>query len=338
MVNWFNPPLQKKVAYRSGDTIIAVPAKSGTTWTMNIFHQLRTGGDAAFQDIYAEVPWPEFKERPDQPDEELIDRWAALPTNVPRAFKTHSQPGDGPGDFATFRDDMKYVVVVRNPEEAIVSFKPFLAAHSLELWKLWGAVDQREKFLKPNFEAFYKECVLPGFPNMPPEAVPPGGLLTMLFFGFINGWWPLRHKKNVLLIHFNEMKNDHEGSVRKIAAHLGFEPTAEQWPKILEYTSFKWMKQNQRKFEIATLLPFKLLDEGGMVRKGAAGKAHEDGMTPEIAADIKKWSEMMVPDPEARKWLFQGGEIAPPPSRLPTLIIAAAVAALGAILVRRMLK
>ena len=257
---------------------------------------------------------------------------------MPRAFKTHSQPGDGPGDFATFRDDMKYVVVVRNPEEAIVSFKPFLAAHSLELWKLWDAVDQREKFLKPNFEAFYKECVLPGFPNMPPEAVPPGGLLTMLFFGFINGWWPLRHKKNVLLIHFNEMKNDHEGSVRKIAAHLGFEPTAEQWPKILEYTSFKWMKQNQRKFEIATLLPFKLLDEGGMVRKGAAGKAHEDGMTPEIAADIKKWSEMMVPDPEARKWLFQGGEIAPPPSRLPTLIIAAAVAALGAILVRRMLK
>ena len=257
---------------------------------------------------------------------------------TPRAFKTHSQPGDGPGDFATFRDDMKYVVVVRNPEEAIVSFKPFLAAHSLELWKLWDAVDQREKMMRPTFEAFYNDLVLKGFPNMPPEAVPPGGLLTMLFFGFINGWWPLRHKKNVLLIHFNEMKNDHEGSVRKIAAHLGFEPTAEQWPKILEYTSFKWMKQNQRKFEIATLLPFKLLDEGGMVRKGAAGKAHEDGMTPEIAADIKKWSEMMVPDPEARKWLFQGGEIAPPPSRLPTLIIAAAVAALGAILVRRMLK
>ena len=91
---------------------------------------------------------------------------------------------------------MKYVVVVRNPEEAIVSFKPFLEAHSLELWKLWDAVDQREKFLKPNFEAFYKECVLPGFPNMPPEAVPPGGLwLTMLFFGFINGWWPLRLRR-----------------------------------------------------------------------------------------------------------------------------------------------
>ena len=46
----------------------------------------------------------------------------------------------------------------------------------------------------------------------------------------------------MLLLHFSEMKKDHEGSVRKIAAHLGFEPTEEKWPKILEYTSFKWMK------------------------------------------------------------------------------------------------
>lgn len=59
MVKWFSPPLQMKVQHQPGDTIIAVPAKSGTTWTMNIFHQLRTGGDPDFKDIYAEVPWME---------------------------------------------------------------------------------------------------------------------------------------------------------------------------------------------------------------------------------------------------------------------------------------
>ena len=37
MVQWFDPPLQTKVKHRPGDTVIAVPAKSGTTWTMNIF-------------------------------------------------------------------------------------------------------------------------------------------------------------------------------------------------------------------------------------------------------------------------------------------------------------
>ena len=118
MVNWFNPPLQKKVAYRAGDTIIAVPAKSGTTWTMNIFHQLRTGGDANFQDIYAEVPWPEFKERPDQPDQELIDRWAALPTNVPRAFKTHCWEPHCPKGG-------RHIVCMRDPADVAVSFYHF---------------------------------------------------------------------------------------------------------------------------------------------------------------------------------------------------------------------
>jgi len=309
MVQWFQPALQKKVEYRPGDTIIAVPAKSGTTWTMNIFHQLRTGGDPDFKDIYAEVPWPEFKERPDQLDEELSERFAGMCKNTPRAFKTHSQPGDGPGDFATYREDMKYVVVMRNPEEALVSFKPFIEQHSAELWELWGCTEMREAFIKPSFEAFYRELVFPGFPGMPPEAVPPGGLLTMLFFGFVNGWWPLRHKPNVLMLHFSEMKRDHEGSVRKIAKHLGFEPTAEQWPKVLEYTSFKWMKEHESKFEIHTLLPFPLLQPGAMVRKGEAGSAQADGMTPEIAAEIEEWAAKMVPDAAARKWLFHGGEL-----------------------------
>jgi len=308
MVKWFSPPLQTKVQHQPGDTIIAVPAKSGTTWTMNIFHQLRTGGDPDFKDIYAEIPWPEFKERPDQPDEELLDRWKEMP--APRAFKSHSMPGDpAAGAFCQYREDMKYVVVMRNPEEAIVSFKPFLESHNPELFAYWGAAEERDAFIKPTFKDFYNECVMPGFPNMPPDMVPPGGLLTMFFFGFINAWWPLRNKPNVLLLHFSEMKKDHEGSVRKIAQHLGFEPTAEQWPKILEYTSFKWMKANEGKFEIQTLLPFPVLLPGAMVRKGETGKQDEDGMTPEIAADIRGWASKMVPDEAARAWMFHGGGI-----------------------------
>ena len=43
---------------------MSVPAKSGTTWMMNIVHQLRTGGDPGFKDIYIEVPWLEFVEGP----------------------------------------------------------------------------------------------------------------------------------------------------------------------------------------------------------------------------------------------------------------------------------
>lgn len=53
----------------------------------------------------------QFKERPDQPDEELLDRWKEMP--APRAFKSHSMPGDpAAGAFCQYREDMKYVVVL----------------------------------------------------------------------------------------------------------------------------------------------------------------------------------------------------------------------------------
>ena len=43
---WLAPQLQMGMEFRPTDTIISVPGKSGTTWTMNIFHQVRkaTGG------------------------------------------------------------------------------------------------------------------------------------------------------------------------------------------------------------------------------------------------------------------------------------------------------
>lgn len=310
MVHWLNPMLQRKVEYRPGDTILSVPVKSGTTWMMNIFHQLRMGGDESFADVYEEVPWIEFKEHPEQTDEELLERWSKLPTDIPRAFKSHSAPGDGTmGDFAVYREDMKYVVVMRNPEEAITSFYPFLKKHSMEIWELWDAVELRDQIIKPDFETFFREVILKGFPNMPPEIVPPGGLLTMLFFGFINTWWPLREKANVLMIHFNDLKNDHEGSIRRIAEHLSFTPSEEEWSKILENTGFPWMKAHQEKFEIPKILPFKLLESGGMVRKGQAGHSHDDGMTDEMAAIIREWAEKMIPDKAALKWMYEGGSM-----------------------------
>ena len=94
---------------------------------------------------------------------------------------------------------------------------------------------------------------------------------------------------------------------------LGVEPTAEQWPNILEYTSFKWMKAHEEKIEVGTLLPFPLLEKGVMVRKGKAGEAAADGMTPEISAIIKDWAEKMVPDEAAHKWMYEGGALPPDP-------------------------
>jgi hypothetical protein len=123
---WIDPGIQQKVVWRDGDVLISVPLKSGTTWTMNIVHQLLTGGRSDFRDIYEEVPWLEFVSRPGQTHQEVLERIDAMPSDRRRAFKTHSAPPDVPFVKAGSGKDVKYVVILRNPEEALVSFRPFL--------------------------------------------------------------------------------------------------------------------------------------------------------------------------------------------------------------------
>jgi hypothetical protein len=231
----------------------------------------------------------------------------------------------------------------------MVSFKIFVENHSREFFKLWGIseelMDHMQK--RETFEEWYNEVALkfkPGPPGAEQEV--PGGMSTVFFWSHIAGWWPLRNKPNVLFMvgalkhksasvsicthshshylhcthpcrqctclqHFSEMKKDHEGSIHKIADFLGFKPTAEEWPKIMEYTSFKWMKAHQEKFEAASVAPLPIMNRGAMVRKGAVGDAKADGMTAEVAASMKSFAKMIVQDDAAIKYMYEGGPIPP---------------------------
>ena len=284
---WLDPEIQQKIRWREGDIVVSVPPKSGTTWTMNIVHQLRTGGDPDFADIYAEVPWLEFVEHPLCTAEEVVARIDSMPADRRRAFKSHSAP-----PMLPYLDDVKYVVIVRNPEEAIASLEPFMRQHTAEWLELWQI--PRAAFVQPDFESFYTKSLVA-------EALP------AMFFGFMAQWWPLRQRDNVLLLHFADMKRDHEGSVRKIASFLGLEPSAEQWPTILEHTSFAWMKQHDRKFDATTITEVPFWYPGAMVRHGRVGAAREDGVTEAIARDLAARGRELLQDEAAFEWLYHGG-------------------------------
>lgn len=292
---WIDPQTQQRIEWRSGDIVISVPAKSGTTWTMNIVHQLRTGGDPDFEDLYVEVPWIEFVERPDQTPQERLERWAAMPTTRRRAFKSHSAPPALPYiEPGSERPEVKYIVVLRNPEEAAVSLKPFSERHSRAWFDLWGA--PHDAMVRDDFATYYDEV----FEGMG---------MSDAMFGFLAAWWPLRDRANILMLHFSDLKRDHEGSIRTIADFLGLSPTPAQWPAILEYSSFPWMKANERKFEVNTLTEVPVLEPGAMVRKGKIGAAAEDGMTEAIAARLRARGQAILGDPRALEWYYQGGPL-----------------------------
>eukprot|EP00639_Heterosigma_akashiwo_P028325 CAMPEP_0194689476 /NCGR_PEP_ID=MMETSP0295-20121207/17641_1 /TAXON_ID=39354 /ORGANISM="Heterosigma akashiwo, Strain CCMP2393" /LENGTH=254 /DNA_ID=CAMNT_0039578539 /DNA_START=232 /DNA_END=998 /DNA_ORIENTATION=- len=47
----------KKFEPSACDVIICTAPRTGTTWLQQVLHQLRTGGDDSFEDIYQVVPW-----------------------------------------------------------------------------------------------------------------------------------------------------------------------------------------------------------------------------------------------------------------------------------------
>ncbi len=291
-IPWINTEIQQQIQWRDGDIVVSVPAKSGTTWTMNIVHQLRSGGDPDLLDVYVEVPWLEFVPSPTTQVADIVAGFDAMGHDRRRAFKTHSGPGDLPYQAPGDGPDVKYVVVARNPDEAIASMRPFIDSHSDAWFQLWDV--PKEMVVGPDFETFFNEI---------------GGMLLMQTFAFLAAWWPFRDQPNVLFVHFADLKSDPEGSVRRIADFLGFEPTDDQWPGIMEYTSFGWMKAHEEKFELRSLSDPPILDPGAMIRKGQVGAAAEDGVTPEMSATIAALGREIVGDEAALTWFSHGGPL-----------------------------
>jgi aryl sulfotransferase len=290
---WYDSEFQRQFEWRDGDVVVSVPAKSGTTWMMNIVHQLRSGGDPDFKDVYVEVPWLEFVMAPTDTPDVRAARFRSMSTSQRRAFKTHAAPPiipyvePGPNS-----PNVKYVVVVRNPDEALVSLKPFMEGHSQAFFDYWKF--PKSDMTRETFAQFYSEVLA----NMP---------IADMFFGFLANWWPLRKKPNVRLIHFSELKRDPERVIPAIADFLGFSPTKEQWPNILEYCSFNWMKKHQEKFEMQHMMGFPILDSGVMVRKGAVGAAKDDGMTEQISREFRARGAEIIKDPKLLEWFYHGG-------------------------------
>ena len=175
-VPWVDPEIQQRIQWRDGDIVVSVPIKSGTTWTMNIVHQLRAGGDPDLEDVYVEVPWLELVPAPGMARAALVAQIDAMPSHRRRAFKTHSAPGPLPYQAPGTGPDVKYVVVVRNPDEALASMYPFIASHS-DAWLALWEIDKSD-LVPADFATFFEAVAKP--------------MAHEMLFGFVAAWWPLR--------------------------------------------------------------------------------------------------------------------------------------------------
>ena len=146
-----------------------------------------------------------------------------------RFIKTHS-----PADCIPIFEECKYVVVYRDGRDALMSWanhRGAMRSDVIERANTSGA----EEGLRP----------------LPPW----DGDMDELFdqwstdcssITHLASWWPLRHEGFVYFVHYNDLKADLEGEMRRLAAFLGIEVPDDLWPETVQRCGLSEMREEAR--------------------------------------------------------------------------------------------
>jgi len=64
------------------------------------------------------------------------------------------------------------------------------------------------------------------------------------FFSLERSYWTERRRSNLLLVHYNDLKADLTGEMKRIADFLGITTPNARWPQLVEAASFEAMKRD----------------------------------------------------------------------------------------------
>ncbi len=251
---------------REDDIVITTYVKSGTTWMQQIVSQLIFDG-AEGLDVPGMSPWVDGYANS---SEDL----AQLAAQQHRRFlKTHL-----PADALTISPLVKYIYVARDGRDVawsahnhhFNSTEDYLNGLNSRPADLGPVLDRGS----PDPRVFYARWLAEdGYPFFP-------------YWENIRSWWALRDQPNVLMVHFNELKADLPGTIRRIAAFLDISPGPEAMARILAHSSFAYMKAHAD--ELAPTAGDKVqLWQGGaatFINKGSNGRWSDVLSEGEIAA------------------------------------------------------
>src|SRR5580704_708051 len=233
------------------DVFACVYFKSGTNWLMQIMVQVIHRGAAEFEHVHDLVPWPDCPDR--RYTVPLSDQaWKKSPTGL-RVIKTHLELARVP-----YSAEARYVCVVRDPKDVCVSAYHFARAEAM------GP-------MTPSVPNFVEYFLSPAFQFCD-------------WTTFVESYWGVRDRDNMLFMTYEEMKRDLAGTVRKIAAFLGIALSEDQVQAVVRQSSFDHMKQIEHKFETGMLVPWST-PHGAMIRRGQL-KGSDELLTPVLQQRI----------------------------------------------------
>jgi aryl sulfotransferase len=211
--------------FRDDDIIIDTWAKSGTTWTQQIVGQLVFNGEEHLP-VMELAPWIDMRPFP---IEEVIEQVEAQTHR--RFMKSHL-----PADALSISPKAKYIFLARDGKDVAWSWYNHLKGMSDEIYDMCNNAPGRQgpPIARPT-------CDVREFFH---EWLDEDGLHDWSYFDHIQSWWDIRNTPNVKLFHFNNLKADLSGEMRRMAEFLEIEIDEERWPELVEHCTFDYMKAN----------------------------------------------------------------------------------------------
>lgn len=282
---------------RDEDIIIATSYKSGTTWMQEIVRQLIFCGqpytperdDVALAKI---SPWLEQRLFP---LEEVLNRIEAQQHR--RFIKTHLAL-DGLPFFA----QVKYIVVGRDARDVAMSMWNHYAGFVDGVFEGMKQRFAREEDRLPpppsDIHAFWRTWITRGRFAWEREGYPFWGNLH-----HTQTWWNYRHLPNIIFVHYNDLKCDLAGEIRRIADFLTLPLAEETLPAILATVTLAAMRERKGRLDEMMRNGWK---EGAntFFFKGTNGRWKDVLSAEELALYEEKAAQVLTPD--CRAWLEQG--------------------------------
>ena len=219
---------------REGDVIIATAPKVGTTWMQQIVKLLIFQSPEP-QPLGELSPWIDCRFR--QPIEEVLPR---IEAQVHRRFlKSHL-----PLDALPIYDDVRYIHVARDGRDACMSLLNHYSSFSSEALDNFDKIGLSDETINQPFPRFPKterEFFLYWITDSEKDSPE---RMSDFFFGLEHSFWTERRRPNLLLVHYNDLKADLPGEMKRIAKFLDITPPAALWPLLVEAATFEAMKRD----------------------------------------------------------------------------------------------
>ena len=220
---------------RPDDIVIATSAKCGTTWTQQIVSLLVFQSPSP-RPLFESSPWIDHRIRP---IEQVI---AGVEAQDHRRFlKSHLS-----FDAMPIYDEVRYIHTARDGRDAFMSWHNHSRNYAPMVLEMFDAAGLSDETIG---------APLPRAPESPgeffdtwimesPEAEKCNDFSCSKFFELEKSYWRERARSNLLLVHYNDLKADLDGEMRRIAAFLDIEIPENLWPELVDAARFETMKKN----------------------------------------------------------------------------------------------